>query len=154
MPRRKKSTQPQIEPEEIERLKALIEKEEELELQMKQDLREAVRGRDKKLIRELHRLENKNRRLVMWIGVIVLMLAVVAFWVSRLDVIIARPLTSADTSQNIDLSEVQANLQNTVQQVIKSIDEMKQQAAQLNAASTSSAPAVNVPINNNNARLP
>lgn len=131
--RRKKNHEPQIDPAEIERLKALIAKEEELETEMKQDLKEAIKNQDKKLIRELHRLENRNRHLIMWIGVAVLMLVVVSFWVSKLDVIVNRPFNNIDETQNFDLGEARANMQSTIQEVIKGIEDIKQQAKELEA---------------------
>ncbi len=143
MPRRSQHDEPHIDPAEIERLKELIAKEEELEAEMRQEVREAVQASDKKLIRELHRLENKNRRLVMWVGVIVLMLIIVSFWVSRLDVIITQPLANIDTTQNFDLAEARANMQTMVQEVVKSIEDIKKQAAALEAETnkaTSSGP--------------
>ncbi len=143
--RRKKFIEPEINQEEIANLRALLEKEEELEADMKRELREVIKTRDKKLMREFSRLENKNRRLIMWVGVIVLMLAIISFWVSRLDVIITRPLAT-DKTQDFDLSEASTNMQTTAQEVIKSIDEIKKQAQLLEAgSSTSSQPIKTLP---------
>lgn len=139
--RRKKSIEPKIEPEEIERLRTLLAREEELEWEMRQDMREAIKASDKRLLRELHRLENKNRRLLLWIGVTIVMLIIIVFWVSRFDSLIVRPPVAATTS-NFDLSSTGLDMQNTVKSVLQSIEEIKTQAKQLDAAAVTDSPAV------------
>lgn len=130
---RKKIVEPEIDHADIARLRDLIEREERLEIEMRQDLREAIRSRDKKLIREVSRLEDKNRRLIMWIGVIVIMVVIFGFWISKIGEVINTPL--ADQSiQNFDLTEATKNMQTTVNDVVKSIDEIKQEAKKLDEA--------------------
>jgi hypothetical protein len=149
--RRKNFAEPQIDHEEIARLRELIEREERLEEELKQEVREVARNRDRKLFKELNRQETKNRRLIMWIGVTILMVIVFALWASRLNVLVTKPLQSGAT-KDFDLTEAQENLQKTVQEVVKSIDEIKAQSKQLDeeaAKSTTSAP-----IKINNSRLP
>jgi hypothetical protein len=150
--RRKHSTEAHIDHEEIARLRELIEREERLEQDLKEEVREVARNRDRKLFRELNRQETKNRRLIMWIGVTIFMLIIFALWASRLTLMVAKPIDIGAT-KDFDLTEAQANLQKTVQEVVKGIDEIKKQAKQLDeetAKATTSAP-IKV---NNNATLP
>jgi type II secretory pathway component PulM len=133
---RKKIVEPEINHADIARLRDLIEREERLEIEMRQDLREAIKSRDKKLIREVSRLEDKNRRLIMWIGVVVIMVVIFGFWISRIGEVINTPL--ADQSiQNFDLTEATNNMQTTVKDMVKSIDEIKQEAKKLDEATKS-----------------
>jgi len=143
MPRRKKLNEEvaRLDPEELEHLRGLIAKEEELEAEMKQDLAEAISARDKKLLRELRRLNNKNRRLLMWVGVVALMLIIVGFWLSRLETVVTAPMSESETNQ-VDLNSARENLQTTVQQVIKSIEDIKRQAKELDAESATATPPV------------
>ena len=142
MARRKQSTEAHIDHEEIARLRELIEREERLEEDLKQEVREVARNRDRKLFRELNRQETKNRRLIMWIGVTILMVIIFAIWASRLSLTVTKPLEIGAT-QDFDLTEAQNNLQQTVQEVVKSIDEIKTQAKKLDeetAKATTTAP--------------
>lgn len=142
MSRRKQSTEAQIDHEEIARLRELIEREERLEEDLKQEVREVAKNRDRKLFRELNRQETKNRRLIMWIGVTILMVIIFAIWASRLSLTVTKPLEVGAT-KDFDLTEAQNNLQQTVQEVVKSIDEIKTQAKQLDeetAKATTTAP--------------
>lgn len=132
--------------EEIERLRELIAREERLEQDLRSEVREAVKARDKKLIRELSRLENRNRRVVMWIGVILLMLIIFGFWVSQLDSLIRSPLTDQGSAPTTDLLEIKNNLESTVGEVVKGIDEIKQQAKALDGGSATSSPSSSEPF--------
>lgn len=149
--RRKHSTEAHIDHEEIARLRELIEREERLEQDLKEEVREVARNRDRKLFRELNRQETKNRRLIMWIGVTIFMLIIFALWASRLTSMVAKPVDIGAT-KDFDLTEARDNLQKTVQEVVKGIDEIKKQAKQLDeetAKATTSAP-----IKANNVKLP
>lgn len=147
MSRRKHSTEAHIDHEEIARLRELIEREERLEEDLKEEVREVARNRDRKLFKELDRQETKNRRLIMWIGVTIVMVVIFALWASRLTSLVSKPLEIGAT-KDFDLTEAQNNLQQTVQEVVKSIDEIKTQAKQLDAETiqaTTSAPIQTLP---------
>ncbi len=150
MSRRKKSTEAYIDQEEIARLRELIEREERLEEELRQEVREVSRNRDRKLFQELDRQEAKNRRLIMWIGVTLLMAVIFAVWASRLNLTVSKPL-EIGTTKDFDVTDAQANLQKTMQEVIKSIDEIKKQAKQLDSETASSTAT---PFKNNQATLP
>ena len=140
--RKKKSDheEPRIDPEEIARLHRLLEREERLEEDLRRDMKEAIKNRDKKLVREISKLENKNSRLLLWVMVILIMTIIIAFWVSRFNSLVRKPLETGSI-KNFDINSVQVNLQDNVERVVKSIDEIKKQAQELNKTdATATAP--------------
>jgi hypothetical protein len=111
MPRRKKS--PPIDQADIDRLKLLVETEEHLESSLKQEMQEIIRARDRQLNRELRHSEERNKRLVMWVGVTVIMLIIASFWIANLLTLTTRDLNIDTPPEKIDIEEAKKNLTTT-----------------------------------------
>lgn len=146
MPRRKKIShhEPIIEPEELRRLEALLAQEVKADHELKQEMHEIISSRDRALNKELKRLEERNKKLIMWIGVILIMVIIAIFWVSNMLATIKpkTDLTAVDTKY--DVEEIRRNLTETMGRVVSDIDELKQQAAQLDKSSgTPALPTAN-----------
>ena len=125
------SAAPHISDEELARLRGLINQEEGQELE--QAMKQAVRQRRRAVHHQLASMENRNKRLLMWALVILLMLAVVSLWLFKFNQLVTRPSVSANypASPEIDFEETKKNLSDTFSEVINDLDELKQQAAEL-----------------------
>lgn len=139
-----------INQEELDRIKSIVEQEErEVEEDLKIELSKMMDDRDLKMSRELNHQNNKNKKMIMWIGVTLFMLSVVSFWVSSLDVTISQ--TYSKSGQQIDqkaLIEYKDNLDKTFQEVMTQIDQLKEATKESQPASTttSTAPIDNVKL--------
>jgi hypothetical protein len=81
-------------------------------------------------------MNSKNKRLIMWIGVSLIMLVIVGFWVLSLDWSVERPY--AESVKQIDpksLSEYKDNLDKTFEEVMTQIDQLKVQSVQITSSS-------------------
>ena len=133
--------EPEIDPAEIERLRDLIGREEMLERDLRRDMEEVVRGRDKRLGRELRQMEERNKRLVMWIGVSFLMLVIVICWVMSLRAMTSDTVKESADLKNFDLAGAKDNLTNNMKDIIADIERIKAEGERLNTAASSSATA-------------
>lgn len=136
MPRRKK--EPHIDPEEIKRLERLLAEEVEADRDLKEEMRQIIASRSRELNREMKRMEERNRRLIIWIGVTLVMVAVAVFWVANLVSTIRPNAGDLGAVEQFDVEEVKRNLTETMNSVIKNIDELKKQAAELDKSASSS----------------
>ncbi len=130
-----------INQEELDRIKAIVEQEErEVEEDLKKELSMMMDDRELKMSRELNHQNNKNKKMIMWIGVTLFMLSIVSFWVSSLDVTINSPYTKS--GKQIDqksLAEYKDNLDKTFQEVMVQIDQLKEQTKQTENQATGTA---------------
>ena len=141
MPRRKigaeaprktsRRAQPHIELQEIERLKQLLAAEENLEEDLKRQMKQVIEARDRQLARELRRIEDRNKHLIMWIGVIAIMAAIVVFWIASV-VATTRKTAGEDWSgQQYDVDAIKANLTDTMSEVIKNLEDIRKESERL-----------------------
>lgn len=136
-----RAKKPEINHEEIERIKAMLAAEEgAIEADMRKEMSRMIDERDVQMSRQLGDMNAKNKRLIMWIGVSLIMLMIVIFWVSTLDLAVNRSYAKSD--KQIDkksLSEYKDNLDKTFKEVMTQIDKLKEQSQTL---STSSEPSL------------
>lgn len=138
---RGKKIEPEINQSDIQRLKDLIDREEILERDLRHDMQELVRGRNKKLVNELKAIEDRNKQLIMWIGVTLLMLIIVIFWIMSLKAVTNDTVKEKVQLRNFDLTNTRDNLTKTMNQVVDDIDRIKAEAAKLNSDSSATGTA-------------
>jgi len=131
--------EPKINQAEIDRIKSLLDQEEKvLEEDMKVELSKMIDDRDLRMSRELNKIDTKNKKMIMWIGVTLFMLSIVSFWVSSLDVTIRQPYLKSGTQvDQKSLAEYKENLDKTFKEVMIEIDQLKEQSKKLEAAQSS-----------------
>ncbi|NCN25033.1 hypothetical protein COT94_04490 [Candidatus Falkowbacteria bacterium CG10_big_fil_rev_8_21_14_0_10_37_14] len=145
MPRRKKA--PPIDPAEIDRLKLLLETEEHLESDLRQEMQEIIKTRDRQITRELRHSEERNKRLVMWVGVTIMMLVIASFWIANLLALTTRDLSIGAKPETIDIEGAKENLTTTMDKVLKDLEAIKREAENLKSTVTSTNDSV-FPIEN------
>jgi cell division protein FtsL len=131
--------------EDAARISELLRREEEvIEADMHQEIARMIDERDLKMSHDLNDINNRNKRLMMWVGVTVAMLVVVVIWVSTLGFAVNNNYRASE--KQIDgrsLAEYKQNLDQTFAEVMTKIEQLKEQSkqmAQLATSSTSSLP--------------
>jgi hypothetical protein len=128
--------------EEAEKIRTMLAREEEvIEADMRQELARMIDERDLKMSRDLGAMNSRNRQLMMWIGVSVIMLVIVVLWVSTLDLAVNNSyrMTEEQTDAK-SLSEYKRNLDQTFGEVMTKIEQLKEQSRQIvNQASSTEA---------------
>ena len=132
---------PEINPEEIAQLKRLINEEEDsIERQLRRDMADITRHRERKISHEIKHLEQRNKQLIMWIGVVSLMTVVVVFWLANLQAT-ARRLAVTAAGPQINIAETKESLTKTMEKVIQGLNDLQTQSQVLDSASSSTSSA-------------
>ena len=133
---RRRTVEPAIDEEEILRLKRILAQEEHLESDMRRDMEDIIRNRDRALSKQLKYMEERNKRLLMWIGVTFFMLVIVIFWVAGLKATTSPIFQEKSDDRELDIKQTKDDLTRVMDRVINGIDDLKQQANQINASGT------------------
>ena len=129
--RRSSRAQPKIEMAEIERLKQLLANEDDLEQDLKREMKHIVESRDRQLTKELRRIEDRNKHLIMWTGVVLIMAVIVTFWIASV-VATTRRTTGEDfTDERYNVEEIKKNLTGTMDKVMKNLEEINKESERL-----------------------
>lgn len=146
----KKSRKPEINQAEAERIKVMLEEEEAvIEADLRHEMSRMISEQDVKMSRQLGDMNGRNKRWIMWIGVSLSMLVIVAFWVSTLDFQVNRNYT--ESSKQIDpksLAEYKDNLDKTFKEIMTQIDQLKEQSKQAGDGQMVSSTTTTEPIIN------
>lgn len=120
-----------VRPEEIAHLHAMLDKDDEQE--MEKEIRQALKERRRKIRHQASEMEDHNKRLIMWVGITVVMLIVVSFWAIKFNEIVSRPIiTTVDQEiKDIDFEKAKQELTSTMNKVKAGIEEIKQEAEKL-----------------------
>ncbi|MEI6379225.1 MAG: hypothetical protein WCO55_06235 [Candidatus Falkowbacteria bacterium] len=140
---RRRLVEPTIDEEEIIRLKQLLAQEENLEEDLRRDMEDIIHDRDRALAKQLRYLEDRNKRLMMWIGTIFFMLIIVLFWLAGIRAMASPSFSKKSEPEQIDIGQTKDDLTRVMNRVITGIDDLKKQANQLNTVTgtpTSSEP--------------
>ena len=133
----KRGMKAEVNQEQVERIKAMLDQEEEnIEKDLRREMTRMIDERQLAMSHELGDMNSKNKRLIMWIGVSLIMLVIVGFWVLSLDWSVERPYT--ESVKQIDpksLSEYKDNLDKTFEEVMTQIDQLKGQSVQITSSS-------------------
>ncbi|MFH0840782.1 MAG: hypothetical protein V1865_02260 [bacterium] len=114
---------------ELERLKGILESDDEDELE--EELRE-VRARERKQRQKIAEMEVRNKRLLMWVVIVFIMVIIAIFWMMNLDVITKQPSEGPQVEVKSDsLEQAKEELTDTMDKIRDSIDEIKKQAEKL-----------------------
>ncbi|HRH21940.1 MAG TPA: hypothetical protein PLJ58_01935 [bacterium] len=136
-PSNKRGMKAEVNQEQVERIKAMLDQEEEnIEKDLRREMTRMIDERQLAMSHELGDMNSKNKRLIMWIGVSLIMLVIVGFWVLSLDWSVERPY--AESVKQIDpksLSEYKDNLDKTFEEVMTQIDQLKVQSVQITSSS-------------------
>lgn len=114
---------------ELERLKGILEADDEEVLE--QELYE-VRSQERKQRQKIAEMELHNKRLMIWVIIVFIMVAIAVFWMMNLDIITKRPSEGpvVEMKEN-KLQGAKQELTDTMDKIRANIDEIKQQAAQI-----------------------
>jgi len=126
----KTSNHQEIKQDEIDRLRAMLDHDEEA--QIEKDMRELLHQRRQKIHRQVAEMESRNKRLLMWSAIVVLMLIVISFWLFKFNEIVSRPLATANYDlKQLDFDQAKEELTTTMDRVKTGIDELKKEAVKL-----------------------
>lgn len=148
--RRKGIAEPVIDDAEIARLKHILAEEENLEEDLRHDMEQIIRNRDRALAKQLKYIEERNRRMMMWTGVVLFMLIIALFWLASLRATTNSGVSRRQTSEQINTQETKENLTKVMNKVISGIEELKKQSDQINKATgtpSTTAPFTGLPDN-------
>lgn len=147
MPRRKKSSvehssdsqhkseKRTVKPEDIKHLHAMLAEDDEQDIE--KEIKQVLRDRRQKLHRQAAAMESRNKRLLMWVSVVMVMLVILSLWIVKFNDIVGRPvLTVKQEVQDIDFDKARDELTNTMKKVRQGIDDIKAQAQQLEQEKT------------------
>ena len=124
------SNHQEIKQDEIDRLRAMLDHDEEA--QIEKDMRELLHQRRQKIHRQVAEMESRNKRLLMWSAIVVLMLIVISFWLFKFNEIVSRPLATANYDlKQLDFDQAKEELTTTMDRVKTGIDELKKEAVKL-----------------------
>jgi len=124
------SNHQEIKQDEIDRLRAMLDHDEEA--QIEKDMRELLHQRRQKIHRQVAEMESRNKRLLMWSAIVVLMLIVISFWLFKFNEIVSRPLATANYDlKQLDFNQAKEELTTTMDRVKTGIDELKKEAVKL-----------------------
>jgi type II secretory pathway component PulM len=132
----RKAAVPDIDEAEIKRLKKLLAEEENLEADLRRDMEQIIKNRDRILAKQIKYIEARNRRLMLWIGVIFIMLILVTFWLASLRASIAPFTRATSLEQKYNTKEIKGNLTETMNKAITTINDLKEVANQIKTATT------------------
>ncbi|MFH1412421.1 MAG: hypothetical protein ABIG10_00105 [bacterium] len=123
----KKKTKEHVKKEEIDRLHSILDIDDEEE--MEKEIKKVLKDRRQKIHRQVADMESKNKRMLMWVGVIIAMLVIVSFWVFKFNEIVTRPIMSTSQEiKDIDFEQTKEALTTTLDKVRSGIEEIKQEA--------------------------
>lgn len=128
--------EPHISPEELSRLEEILNQEEKHERDLRREMQEIIRTRDKELSRELKGIEERNKRLIMWIGVTLLMTVIVSFWLMNIRAATLATVNAGPKNKNFDVKEAKENLSKTMTDLIERIDDIKAEAEKIKQATS------------------
>ena len=116
-----------VKQEEIDKLQAMLDHDEEEEIE--KDMKELLKKRRQKIHRQVADMESHNKRLLMWSLIIVIMVVIIGFWLFKFNEIISRPLAVANYEiKQIDFGQAKEELTATMQRVKTGIEEIKVEA--------------------------
>jgi type II secretory pathway component PulM len=115
--------------EDLERLKGMLADDEEERFE--HDLH-AVHASERRQQQKLNELELRNKKLMMWVGIVFVMVVIVIFWMLNIDTIVGggKKDLKMDISSE-DFQKAKLDLTETIQKVRNNIDELKNQAQQV-----------------------
>ena len=115
--------------EELEKLRGLLEEDDDEK--MEDNLRE-VRALEHKQQQRIDEIEVHNKKLMMWIGIVFIMVVIVIFWMMNIDTItggLKKDIKIEIKSEEFERAKME--LTDTLGEVRTNIDEMKAQAEKI-----------------------
>ncbi|MDD4412245.1 MAG: hypothetical protein PHR00_01210 [Patescibacteria group bacterium] len=137
--------EPHISPEELLRLEEILNQEEKHEQDLRREMQEIIRSRDKALSRELKGMEERNKRLIMWIGVTLLMTVIISFWLMNIRAATLATVNAGPKNKNFDVKGARENLSKTMVDLVDRIDNIKAEAEKLKQSTST---ATTTPLKN------